>query len=164
MENNKKYWVLFAVLGVAAIAAFFWIRAAQKPAQTAKPGTQNQNAGSGSSLNSSSTAENLPPNSSSTPTSASGQTARKLPYGEAILTYPNRFQFINCSGKPGTIAIKLGVPIMLDNRDNKGHTIKIDGQTVYVKALDYQIVYPKQLGIKQVLCDGGGAAVTNVQK
>ena len=164
MENNKKYWVSLAVLGVVAIIAFFWIRAAQKPAQTGNPGAQNQNAGNSNSQSSSSTAGNLLSSSSSTPTSTPGQTGRKLPYGEAILAYPNRFQFINCSGKPGTIAIKLGVPIMLDNRDKKAHTIKIDGQTVYVRALDYQIVYPKQLGIKQVLCDGGGAAVTNVQK
>ena len=90
---------------------------------------------------------------------------KKLPYGEAVNTYAYRIQFSNCSGNPGSISIKKGVALMLDNRDNKAHTFKIGNWTMKVANYDYALFVPTSanLGFSKILCDGGGAADLNVE-
>ena len=95
----------------------------------------------------------------------------KLSYGEAIKFFKNRFQFVNCHGTPGVISVKRGVPVMLDNRDKKAHTIKANSQSFRIAALDYTVVYPAlatkdnvDMSLSNVTCDGGGAASLNVEK
>lgn len=89
---------------------------------------------------------------------------KKLSYGEAIKAYPYRFQFVNCSGNPGSMAVKKGAIVMLDNRDKIAHTIKADGQTFKIAALDYALLRTSAISNTFITCDGGGSAMLNVQK
>ena len=97
-------------------------------------------------------------------------TAKKLNYGEAVNTYKYRFQFSQCHGTPGTISVKKGAPVMLDNRDAVAHTIKANGQSFKIAGYNYALIYPTQatqnnidLSLSNVTCDGGGAATLNVE-
>ncbi len=112
-----------------------------------------------------------PPQTTTTPTSTKSNTSKKLSYGDAIKAYPSRFQFINCSANPGSMTIKKGTALMLDNRDKVAHTIKANGQTIKVAALDYAIIYPKLITAGEptaaspnMTCDGGGSGVLNIEK
>ena len=96
---------------------------------------------------------------------------KKLPYAEAVNTYKNRFQFSQCHGNPGMLSVKIGVPVMLDNRDNATHAIKANGQSIKIAPYDYAILYPAKVtvgevgtGSSNVTCDGGGSVVLNVEK
>ena len=74
------------------------------------------------------------------------------------------FQFVNCHGTPGTLSIKHGARIMLDNRDNAAHTFGFNNKLYPVGAFDYVIVTaPIQPFRYTVTCDGGGAAQVYVQ-
>lgn len=74
------------------------------------------------------------------------------------------FQFVNCAGNPGSLTLKRGTVFMLDNRDNKAHTIKVGKVAYSVAAYGYKLVNPQTLGVNQITCDGGGAATVNVQR
>ncbi|HYV33891.1 MAG TPA: hypothetical protein VE973_03530 [Candidatus Limnocylindria bacterium] len=115
--------------------------------------------------NTPSTGNPAPETSSSTPP------ATKLSYSAAVNTYKYRFQFSQCHGTPGTISVKAGQPVMLDNRDATAHTIKANGQSFRIAAHDYAVIYPYSitkgnvdLTLSNVSCDGGGAATLNVEK
>ncbi len=89
---------------------------------------------------------------------------KKLSYGEAIKAYPYRYQFVNCSANPGTMSVKVNSYVMLDNRDKVAHTIKANGQTFKIAALDYQILRPRIEGDTFITCDGGGSGKINIEK
>jgi hypothetical protein len=74
------------------------------------------------------------------------------------------FQFVNCAGNPGTLTLKRGTVFMLDNRDSKAHTIKVGKLSYKLAGYGYKLVNPQTLGLNQITCDGGGAAVVNVQR
>ena len=99
----------------------------------------------------------------STPAS-SGRAAAKLAYGDAIKAYPYRFQFSQCHGTPGTMAVKKGSIVMLDNRDPIAHTIVADSQTFKIAGYDYALLHTSALTNINITCDGGGAAKLNVEK
>lgn len=95
----------------------------------------------------------------------------KLSYGQAVDTYKFRFQFSQCHASPGFLSVKANTPVMLDNRDNVAHTIKANGQSFRIAALDYAVVYPQlptgagvNLADSNMTCDGGGAGTLNVEK
>lgn len=88
----------------------------------------------------------------------------KLSYGDAIKKYKYRIQFSQCHGNPGTIALKVNAPLMLDNRDDKTHTIKVASQTYTIKKYDYALAYISKAGVYNLTCDGGGAASVNIEK
>lgn len=90
--------------------------------------------------------------------------APRLNYGEALKAYPYRFQFSQCHGLPGSMVVKKGSIVMLDNRDPKAHTIKADGQTFRVNAYDFALLHTSLISNSFVTCDGGGAAMLNVEK
>ena len=98
----------------------------------------------------------LPVATSTEPTTPVG--TKKLSYGDAIKKYPYRFQFVNCSGNPGTIAVKQGSIVMLDNRDKVAHTIKADSQTFRIAGYDYALLHTSVISNVNILFDGGGAA------
>lgn len=87
-------------------------------------------------------------------------------YGTALGVYGKsgyRFQFVNCSGNPGYLTMKLGVKFMIDNRDNESHQITIGTKTYKLEAYDFAIVSIKKVGDFIITCDGGGAAHVLIQ-
>ncbi len=87
-------------------------------------------------------------------------------YGAALNIYGKsgyRFQFVNCSGNPGYLTMKLGVKFMIDNRDDKSHQIAIGTKTYKLEAYDFAIVSIKKIGDFIITCDGGGAAHVLIQ-
>src|SRR6266404_3384722 len=69
--------------------------------------------------------------------------APKLSYGAAVNAYKYRFQFSQCHGNPGSLTVKKGSPVMLDNRDAVAHTIKANGQSFRIAGYDYAVLYPQ---------------------
>ena len=85
-------------------------------------------------------------------------------YGEAVTTHDYRFQFVNCSGNPGSLTMKLGTKFMIDNRDNASHQISIGTNIYKLEAYDFAIVNIQKVGDFIITCDGGGAAHALIQK
>jgi hypothetical protein len=110
------------------------------------------------------TASSSQDTASTTPNQGSTGGMKKLSYGDAIKAYPNRIQFVNCGGNPGTVSVKRNTPVMLDNRDKTKHTIKGGGQSFTIAGYDYAVMYPKTEGTFQLTCDGGGSSILNVEK
>lgn len=94
----------------------------------------------------------------------------KTAYQQALDKYTFRIQFKDCRGigEPpsagGSLVLKKGTPLMLDNRDKIAHTIAFKGVSVKVGAENFAIVTPTVLGIYNVTCDGGGSASLNVEQ
>ncbi len=74
-----------------------------------------------------------------------------------------RFQFVNCSGNPGTLNIKRGTKFMLDNRDNVEHKISVGATTYQIPAYSFAIIGVQKSGSYNITCDGGGAAHVGVE-
>ena len=72
------------------------------------------------------------------------------------------FQFLNCHGSPGSLVVKKGAKLMLDNRDNKTRKIVFLDRLYNIGAYNYVIVTADKLGKFYITCDGGGAAQINV--
>lgn len=158
--SNNNY--VYAGVGIIILALLAWAIYAYtnkspkgEENQSQTTGQQNQN-----------DAASPAPATSTEPTSETSPNApvKKLSYGEAIKAYPYRFQFLKCSGNPGSMAVKKGSIVMLDNRDSKTHTIKADGQTFSIPGYDYALLRASIISNSFVTCDGGGAAMLNVEK
>lgn len=104
------------------------------------------------------------PTPSVTATPGSTGSGAKLAYAEALKKYPYRIQFVKCSANPGTISLKRNQPLMLDNRDNANHTIRVAGLTYVIKKYDYAVAYIAKVGNHNLTCDNGGSAKINVEK
>lgn len=115
-------------------------------------------------------AETDPAPGSGAQTRLAGRNTSGLTYEQALAMYKNRIQFDDCRGirEPvnagGSMVVKQGSKIMLDNRDPVPHTIAFKGVSVRIAAYDFAIVTANTLGIYNVTCDGGGAASLNVEK
>ena len=158
--NDKKYYWTAAIIVILVVAGVIIYKHNDKVSSPTE--TNNQQVPQDQQVNASSTDENA-----STPNNNSG----KLSYADAIVKYKNRFQFSQCHGTPGYISVRVGTAVMLDNRDNTAHTIKANGQSVRIAALDYAVIYPSRTTAddtstesSNVTCDGGGAATLNVEK
>lgn len=148
-ETNKT--VVYSIVGIIVLGLIGWaIYSFNNKGNNEVVTTDNQTV-----------QDKIPVDATSTPPTGS-QT--RLSYGDAIKAYPYRFQFSNCSGNPGTLAVKKGSVVMLDNRDAVSHTIKADKQTFKIAAYDYALLHTSALSNTNITCDGGGAAVLNVQK
>lgn len=152
--TNKKY--AYAAIGIVILAFVAWgiysfnhQGSNQNNQQASIQGTDNNLAAG--------------PAATSTEPSAA-KTPAKLSYGDAIKAYPERFQFTGCQGSPAIIAVKLGSPVMLDNRNAVAHTIVADKQTFKLAGYNYAVLYPKTLGNLVVTCDGKNSVTLNVQK
>lgn len=85
-------------------------------------------------------------------------------YMDALALYGNsRYQFVNCSGNPGSLTFKKGVKFMIDNRDNETHQIKIGTKSYTLGAYSYAIVSVAKAASFNITCDGGGAAHANIE-
>ncbi len=73
------------------------------------------------------------------------------------------FQFLNCHGSPGSLVVKKGAKLMLDNRDNKTRKIVFMSRLYSIGAYSYTIVTADKLGKSYITCDGGGAAQIEVK-
>ncbi len=89
-----------------------------------------------------------------------------LKYMDALKIYAAnsmRFQFSDCSGRPGYLTMKVGTKFMLDNRDGEAHTIGIGSKTYQLPTYAFAIVSIPKAGDYNITCDGGGSAHVNVQ-
>jgi hypothetical protein len=87
-------------------------------------------------------------------------------YLKALDTYKKAglyLEFTNCHGLPGSLSVKKGTGVMLDNRDNKGHTFGFENKLYGAGSYRYVIVTPQHTGTDYITCDGGGAAQLLVQ-
>lgn len=159
---NKKYIYASIATIVVIIALILYFNKSSN-----KNITNNEPAGQQANTQSTTT----PEQSTTTTEQATTNTVKKLSYGDAIKAYPFRYQFINCSANPGQMTVKKGTAVMLDNRDKVAHTIKANGQSIRVAALDYAVIYPKlvtagepTIASPNMTCDGGGSGLLNVEK
>lgn len=165
---NKK---IIIILTVAAVLLFFIIY--EWGRNTSNNSTINLNqAQSTNTPNTQLPKSNINANSN-TPTKTNKNTpiktttTVKLTYGEAVNTYKNRIQFIECDGMvnvPGihTISVTKNTPIMLDNRDSIARTVVAQGQKMTLNAYDFKVFYPKTIGSTEITCDGRRSVTLNV--
>ncbi len=88
-----------------------------------------------------------------------------LSYVEALATYRKSgyyFQFVHCSGNPGSMVIKRGNNVMLDNRDTVKHTFKVGPKSYVLPGYGFVIAKAETVGTNRILCDGGGSASLTV--
>lgn len=159
---NKKYIYASIIAVVVIIALILYFNKSDKDDSSKQTPTEQQT--NDVNTNPEQTTTSTPEQTTTTP-------PKKLNYGEAIKAYPSRYQFINCSANPGQMTVKKGTAVMLDNRDKVAHTIKANGQSVKIAALDYAVIYPKLVTIGEpttaspnMTCDGGGSGLLNVEK
>jgi hypothetical protein len=157
---NKNY--LYAVIAVIVIAIIAWAIYAN----THKDSDDNQ-----SKTPQQTTISNTPTDTmasttpTTTPTTTTGGGTKKLSHADAVAKYPYRIQFtLQCQGIPGSLVVKKGDTIMLDNRDQFVHTIVADGQTFKIAAQDYALLHTTTISNQNVTCDGKGAMLLNVAK
>lgn len=89
-------------------------------------------------------------------------------YTDDLKTYRSKGAYmllLACHGQPGVISMKRGVKFMIDNQDTKPHTVSIGKIFVYrIAARGYTIAAaPNAAGQYYLTCDGGGAALINVE-
>lgn len=93
-----------------------------------------------------------------------GQTASES-YLQALKIYKNSgyyLQFYPCQATPGTLTVKKGSKIMLDNRDSKTHVIGIKSVKYNIGSYNFAIATLNTLGTNYITCDGGGSAQITV--
>ena len=71
-------------------------------------------------------------------------------------------QFFPCQATPGSLIVKQGSKVMLDNRDSKAHSIGIKTDKYLIASYNYAIATLNHIGTNNVTCDGGGSAVITV--
>jgi hypothetical protein len=71
-------------------------------------------------------------------------------------------QFYPCQATPGSLIVKQGSKIMLDNRDAKAHSIGIKNEKYLIASYNYAIATLNTIGTNYVTCDGGGSATITV--
>jgi len=165
---KRNMWIGIVAL-VVVIGLIWWYNSSEQ-----KLTTRNRNNASSDSL-----ADVLPVGASgdvdiastteelSSPNRAVTVSAAKA-YTDAIAMYKNRIQFSNCHGivnltNTGTMSIKHDEKFMLDNRDATAHTIAFASQSYKIPAYGFVIATAKPPGTHNLTCDGGGAAVVNVE-
>lgn len=98
------------------------------------------------------------------PSIPTGQTASEA-YLSALNVYQKTgyyMQFFPCQATPGSMILKKGSKIMLDNRDAKSHLIGIRSVRYNIGAYNFAITSLDSLGTNYVTCDGGGVAQITV--
>lgn len=90
-----------------------------------------------------------------------------LTYSQAFDIYQKLgafFQFVDCHANPSTFSIKQGLPFMLDNRDNKYHTVVIGRSSYRLKPYGFAIVFANPAGNLHITCDGAGTGELYVNR
>jgi hypothetical protein len=80
-------------------------------------------------------------------------------YAEARDEYQYRFTFLQCHGTPGSLNVKAGSKIMLENGDDVSHKIALGSQVFTIGGHKFVIATaPSKAAGYYITCDGGGAA------
>jgi hypothetical protein len=158
---NKKNWV-FWVVALVIVGAIIWYLNRSDDNNTAVNSESQQSTPT-------STIDTTASSTEAAPKVYVGTAKSTTEYTKAVESYQYRIQFKDCHGtlnntmNAGTLSIKKGVKFMLDNRDPVAHTIAFKGTSVKIAGYGYAIVTPTVLGTYPITCDGGGAAVLNVE-
>ena len=161
MNNKTLAGIVAGVIVVVAVGAYALSRKHQQPGSSQAPSNQQLTAAQIAST----TPVSATP--TTTPPANKSVSSNTKAYDNAIEIYGTsgyRFQFSQCHGTPGKLAIKKGSKFMLDNRDSQAHTIVVKSQTFHVPALGFAIVTARDLGTYNIICDGGGAAQLTVEE
>lgn len=97
------------------------------------------------------------------PTTSAGSAPKS--YTDALAIYRTSgyyFQFVKCSGNPGSLIVKKGKKYMLDNRDAVSHRFVVGGRAYTIGGYGYLILTADRVGTHNVTCDGGGSATVKV--
>ena len=155
---DKKYTniaiVIVAVLILGVWGTYVYTHRNSKPSQPAQQAQTQGNTG---------TPATTPVDQATPPGTSTGSTAVSS-YGAAVAAHPYRIQFTACHGNPGTLNVKKGTVVMLDNRDTTAHTVKADSQTFDIPGYGYVLLHTSTVQSINITCDGGGAALLNVEK
>lgn len=163
-STNNKYalWIGAAILVTLVGYAF-----TRQPAEQKQPETPTQPIEAATTTNNvvitTSTAE-IKTSPAQIPTTKPKIAGSATAYQKAVESNSYRFQFSNCHGNPGTLTLKQGVKVMLDNRDAATHTFGFGGAKYTVKGYSFVIVTAPKAGTHYITCDGGGAAQMITQK
>ncbi len=154
-EQQRNMYIAYIVVGVIVIIVIIaWavhVHRKNEAAMQATTSMESQPA--------------MSPTPSPTATTASGTNpAAASTYGQEVAAHPYRIQFVSCHGTPGTMQVAKGDVVMLDNRDAKSHVIEADSQTFTIPGYGWVLLHTSAVESSNVTCDGGGAAVLNVQK
>lgn len=164
MNETQKKAVITLVVIVLALGLLFGLRWFVENVSNRQTASQNQTT---SPIVDASPA--VPQSATPTAPAPSKSNAASDAYQKALDTYAFRIQFKDCHGigEPpavgGSLVLKKGTKLMLDNRDKVAHTIAFKGVSVRVGAENFAVVTASVLGIYNVTCDGGGAASLNVE-
>ncbi len=88
-------------------------------------------------------------------------------YGTALSLYEKsgmRFGFTNCSSNLKSLITRPDINFMIDNRDNKSHTIGIGDNTYTFAPYDFAIVKIKKVGNFTITCDDNEVAYIQTKK
>lgn len=156
METKKLLYILGGVVLLGVVAYSVWVNLKKDSPSFPASSTSTQ-----------SIAPVTTGGASKKPSASTSLPATKR-YLDAIKVYKTTgyyFQFVECSGMPGSLTLKKGTKFMLDNRDGVSHKIAIQGgQSFKIGAYDFAIATaPSQVGTHFITCDGGGAAKILVQ-
>ncbi len=164
MKKNEFIW-----LGVGVLGLFLVVFLVARSTKTNQPADQQSNKPSASN-----TPATNQPSATTTratakpavtkPSVSTGQTAMPS-YIQALSTYQKSgyyIQFFPCQASPGSLIVKRGSKVMLDNRDNKTHVIGIRSVRYSIGSYNFAIATVDSLGTNYVTCDGGGSAQITV--
>ncbi|MEK7624719.1 MAG: hypothetical protein AAB467_00025 [Patescibacteria group bacterium] len=164
MPKNK----LYRLLGLCALVLVLIIYLVSRSGKSNTPESsapQNSNT-STSATQASAPTSSLPAKARviSKPSVAAGQTASEA-YLNALNIYQKSgyyMQFFQCQASPGSMVLKKGSKIMLDNRDSVTHLIGIRSVRYNIGSFNFAIATLDSLGTNYVTCDGGGSAQITV--
>ncbi len=164
MSNRNKWIAIGIIIMLVAVGAIWY--AARKRNPTAHNASSEQT--NGKEANTTPNAA-IATSTSAAPSVNLGAAAKgTAAYTAAVEKYQYRIQFSQCHGVnnitgAGTLAIRQGDKIMLDNRDGTAHTFAWKGGSVRIAGYGYAIETVSVLGQYPITCDGGGAEQLNVQ-
>ncbi len=155
----NKTWIV--VIVVAIVAGAWWLNRDSSDLSLS-PGVSSSPTPVGATKTPAVSNSKVTPKSSPTVTS-------NLSYTQLVALYgSNRIQFNqDCKGQPGSMVLKNGTSILLDNRSNKTQVITLNGASYTLVPYGYRVVtvssssLPKDIGVS---CnDSINAGMINLQ-
>lgn len=166
MKNSKYYAIGGGVLAVLALVYFLY-RGNEVPSGETKntTSTATKATTTASVKPTTSTPVAKPKTTTTTKTPVASKSA-STQYLDALNIYKKSgyyIQFFPCQATPGTLSVKKGTKVMLDNRDSKAHAIAVGATKYNLAAYGFAIAPFNTVGTTYVTCDGGGSATVTVQ-
>lgn len=164
---TKKNLYKLLVLGGLVLVLVIYLVMKSWTANVSQPGNQ-QPAPTGTSTpetaSAATSSTTTGPTTIKKPSVQTGQTASDA-YLSALNVYQKSgyyMQFFPCQASPGSLILKQGSKVMLDNRDVKAHVIGIRSVRYNIGSYNFAIATLNSLGTNYVTCDGGGSAQITV--